>query len=308
MNKIDPRALRNAFGTFMTGVTVVTAHDGNGNPLGFTANSFTSVSIEPPLVLVCMAQSSQNYDALTHAGGFAVNVLSEHQKEVSNTFSQQVKDRFAAVHWHTGPYGAPIFDGASAWFDCSMYKTVDAGDHVILIGKVEAFDASPAPGLGYVRGVYVSPAAAAEALSQNANLFVSALITRGNEVLLLDDGNGGLALPETRVDKGGATAALNRMINNSGVSAEPGFIYSVFEEETREHQHISFLCQAANGIPTQGSFTALTAATLKNVANPAVRTMLERFAAESRMGNYGIYYGNQSSGKVRPVLQGELQG
>ncbi len=304
MTTIDPRALRNAFGTFMTGVTVVTAHDADGNPLGFTANSFTSVSMDPPLVLVCLANSSQNYDALTQADGFAINILSEHQKDVSNTFARPVDDRFACVDWRTGPHGSPVFDGVSAWFDCSMHKTVEAGDHVILIGQVQAYDTSPTPGLGYARGAYVTPMAEAEALSQNANLIVSALIARGNEVLLVDDGNGGLALPEIRVGKDGASTALTKLIEASGLSAEPGFIYSVFEDGAREHQHISFLCQAADGFPAKGCFTELSASTLMDIADPAVRIMLERFASESRMGNYGVYYGNQTSGKVRPIVSG----
>ena len=82
MSQFEPRALREAFGSFMTGVTVVTTHDTNNKPLGFTANSFTSVSIDPPLVLVCMANSSANYDVLVKADRFAINVLCEQQKEV----------------------------------------------------------------------------------------------------------------------------------------------------------------------------------------------------------------------------------
>ena len=81
MTPLDTRALRNAFGTFMTGVTVVTSHDTDGQPLGFTANSFTSVSLDPPMILVCLANTSRNYDTLVNADGFAVNILSEAQIE-----------------------------------------------------------------------------------------------------------------------------------------------------------------------------------------------------------------------------------
>ncbi|WP_170765634.1 flavin reductase [Ruegeria lacuscaerulensis] len=304
MTNFDPRALRNAFGTFMTGVTVVTTHDEEGNPLGFTANSFSSVSLDPALVLVCLANSSRNYDAFVKAKGFAINILSEAQKEVSNTFARPVEDRFAAVDWRCGPFGSPLFDGVSAWFDCSAYKTVEAGDHLILIGKVEAFDTSTAPGLGYARGAYVTPAAEAEALSQSTNLIVSALIEREGKVLLIGNEQGQLTLPETRTGKDGASAALNRLIAQSGISAEPGFIYSVYEDEAREHQHISFLCQAAEGEPSRGAFTELTETTLMDIADPAMCTMLERFAQESRMGNFGVYFGNQVSGKVRPISSG----
>lgn len=301
---LDPRALRDAFGTFMTGVTVVTSHDGDGAPLGFTANSFSSVSLDPPLVLVCLANTSRNYEALTQASGFAVNILAEDQKDVSNTFARPSEDRFAAIDWQTGPHGSPILAGVSAWFDCSMHKTVEAGDHVILIGKVEGFDASTAPGLGYARGAYVTPAAEAVALAQGANLVVSALIERAGEVLLLDDGNGGLTLPEKPVGRAGASVALSELIAACGIEADPGFIYSVFEDGAREHQHISFLCQAADGAPKQGCFTPLSASTMMEVTDPALRIMLERFASESRMGNYGVFYGNQISGDVRKIVSG----
>nr|WP_241525576.1 flavin reductase family protein [Pseudophaeobacter leonis] len=106
----------------MTGVTVVTSHDSDGQPIGFTANSFSSVSLEPPLVLVCMANSSSNFKALTQATGFAVNVLAADQKEVSNTFARPVEDRFATVDWHPGPNGAPILAGVSAWFLTAPYS------------------------------------------------------------------------------------------------------------------------------------------------------------------------------------------
>lgn len=304
MTESDPRALRNAFGAFMTGVTVVTTHDKEGKPLGFTANSFTSVSLDPPLVLVCLANSSRNYEAFNAAEGFAVNILSETQKDISNTFARPVEDRFAAVDWKKGPHGAPVFSDVSAWFDCSMFKQVEAGDHLILIGKVEAFEDASHPGLGYARGAYVTPAAEVEALSNSSNLMVSALIAQDGKILLAGNDKGQLTLPEMKVGKGGATAALKQLIDASGVTAEPGFIYSVYEDEARETQHISFLCQASGGEPTNGLFTELSETTLMSIPDPAVCTMLARFANESRMGNFGVYYGNQVSGEVRPLTSG----
>ncbi|MGB0901743.1 flavin reductase [Halocynthiibacter sp.] len=301
MTEIDPRALRNAFGAFMTGVTVVTTHDQDGNPLGFTANSFTSVSLDPPLVLVCLANSSRNYDAFNDATGFAVNILAEDQKEVSNTFARPVDDRFAAVEWKNGPQGSPVFEGVSAWFDCTMFNRVEAGDHLILIGEVKAFENNTHPGLGYARGAYVTPAAEAEALSNSANLVVSALIEYEGKVLLSGNDAGKLTLPEMKVGKEGATETLKRLIAAAGVTAEPGFIYSVYEDEARETQHISFLCQASGDAASQGMFTELSETTLMDIADPVVCTMLERFAQESQMGNFGVYYGNQVSGEVRPL-------
>ncbi len=301
----NPRALRNAFGTYMTGVTVVTALDENDKPLGFTANSFASVSLEPPLVLVCLANTSSNYDVFANAQKFAINILSEAQIEVSNTFARPVEDRFATVNWQHGPHGSPILEDTSAWFDCAMHQTVDAGDHLILIGEVKAYDHTVAPGLGYARGAYVTPAAEAEALSKRTDLVVSALIEQDGKVLLLGDTQGRLTLPTTGDVSSGANTALKQLIAETGVTAEPGFIYSVYEDEARQHQHISFLCKASAGTPAKGVFTELTESTLSDVADLAMCTMLERFAEESRIGNFGVYYGNEVSGEVKPVTDGK---
>ncbi|MFV0300461.1 MAG: flavin reductase [Paracoccus sp. (in: a-proteobacteria)] len=303
MTQHDPRELRNAFGTFMTGVTVVTAKAEDGAPIGFTANSFTSVSLDPPLVLVCLANSSSNYQAFTSAKGFAVNILSEAQKDVSNTFARPVEDRFATVDWRDGPNGAPVIDGVSAWFDCSMFKTVEAGDHIILVGKVEGFEANPAPGLGYARGAYVTPAAEVAALNQNLDMIVSALIARDGKVLLIE-AKGGLTLPEMRVGKGGTSAALAAVIAGTGLTAEPGFVYSVYEDSDRQCQQITFKCAAGGEVPGIGQFAVLSDENLQRVADPAMRSMLSRFREESRIGNFGIYYGDQQSGQVRTISAG----
>ncbi|SMX42431.1 flavin reductase [Octadecabacter ascidiaceicola] len=285
----------------MTGVTVVTSRDVNGTPIGFTANSFTSVSLDPPMVLVCVANTSRNLDTLVKATGFAVNILAEDQIDVSNTFARPVEDRFASVNWHKGSYGTPILAGVTAWFDCSMHKTVIAGDHTILIGQVEEFETTATPGLGYVRGAYVTPSTTAEAIEPSANLVVSALIERNGEVLLLDDGKGGLALPEQQVTSEGVSTALAKLIASTGLMAEPGFVYSVFEDV--KHQHISFMCQTAEGEPTKGAFVPMTATGFAGISDPAILSMLKRFATESPLGNFGMYYGDQYSGEVRPVLK-----
>lgn len=312
MSQFDPRELRDAFGSFMTGVTVVTTHNNDNSPLGFTANSFSSVSIDPPLVSVCLANSSTNYDVLVNTDRFAINILSESQKEVSNTFARPVEDRFASVNWRKGPHGSPVLEGVSAWFDCSSFKQIEAGDHIILIGKVEAFEANASPGLGYSRGAYVTPAMEAEAFSQRTDVVVSALIEKSGSVFFLDDGNGNLTLPSTMVDKSGASATLQTLINQSEIGATPGFVYAVFEDLEQEQQHISFLCKASQcqtnkTSSNKGVFLPLTADTISKVQHQAMQIMLERFSRESKLGNYGVYIGNQNSGEVRPIVNEHLE-
>jgi len=151
---VDQADLRKAFGSFMTGVTVVTTRNGHDQPLGFTANSFTSVSLSPPLVLICIDKSSENLDVFTGAENFAVNILADDQQEISNRFARNVEDRFHDIDWSLSIEGNPIITGAAAVFSCSMHKTVDAGDHVILIGEVQSFSNTDKPGLGYHKGGY----------------------------------------------------------------------------------------------------------------------------------------------------------
>lgn len=295
------RLLRDAFGTFMTGVTVVTTLDEMGAPIGFTANSFSSVSLDPPLLLVSIAKTSANYARFMAAKGFAINILAEGQKDVSNTFAKPVEDRFSAVKWQIGPHGAPILHGVSAWFDCQTHQVIEAGDHAILIGKVEAFEASGQSGLGYYRGSYFTPAQAGAALASGPAVVVSALIEQDGRVLLQDDGRGGLSLPTARVGANGATATLQALIEAAGVQAVPGFIYSVYEDVGAGQQHIAFLCPSTGGTPTKGGFVELAPNCFDDVTDPAMRIMLERLAEEARVGDYGIYFGNQNAGRVAPV-------
>lgn len=305
MSDLDPRALRDAFGCFMTGVTVVTTLDAGGTPLGFTANSFSSVSLDPPLLLVSIAKKSSNLAAFEGAAGFAVNILAEGQKDISATFARPVEDRFATVYWRRGPVGSPLLAGVSAWFDCTMAQVVDAGDHLILIGRVGGFETTPAPGLGYYRGAYVTPAETAAQLPTGPNVVISAILQCEGQILLTDDGRGGLALPMAVVGRQGVQAALGQLIARVGLQAEPGSIYAVYEDVAQGAQHIAFRCPAKPGKPNAGCFVDLSAAGVADVTDPAARIMLQRLAEESRLGNYGVYYGTHEHGHVQRALSTE---
>lgn len=297
MMSFDPRALRDAFGCFMTGVTVVTTRSAEGAPLGFTANSFASVSLDPPLLLVSIAKTSRNYEHFAAAGHFAINVLAEEQKHVSGIFARPVEDRFAAVGWTPGPAGSPVLAGVAAWFDCRLSQRVDAGDHAILIGEVKGFSASQEPGLGYYRGAYITPAQTAAQLPTGPDVVISAIVEAWGEVLLVDEG-AGLALPSTRVGRDGVQAALTRLLAGIAPDAAPGEIYAVYEDATEGRQHIAFRCPATSTEAMQGRFLPLQPAHLEAVGDPATRSMLDRLAAESRQGNYGVYFGSHLAGQV----------
>ena len=151
----DPRTLRDALGCFATGVTVVTCVDESGAPAGLTVNSFTSVSLDPPLLLVCLAKPAASSAALVAASHFAVNVLQTGQQPASIRFSTRDQDRFGTTPWSTGEAGAPILKDSMGVFECERYAVHDGGDHHILIGQVvkATFDAQLDP-LLYFRGSY----------------------------------------------------------------------------------------------------------------------------------------------------------
>ena len=131
----DPsRALRNALGQFATGVTVVTTQTDKG-PLGITANSFSSVSLDPPLVLWSPARASRRFAAFEAATHYAIHVLSDTQEHVCKRFSTDGFD-FDGLDWAPGQNGAPLIGGALAQFECTRYAAHDGGDHLIIVGRV----------------------------------------------------------------------------------------------------------------------------------------------------------------------------
>lgn len=150
----DPRAFRRALGNFATGVTVVTAADSNGRQVGVTANSFNSVSLDPPLVLWSLDKRSNSHEVFEQASHFAVNVLAADQIDLSNNFARPKDDRFAEIAYEPGAGGAPVFADCSARFHCENYQQVDGGDHWIMIGKVVAFDDFGRAPLLYHQGAY----------------------------------------------------------------------------------------------------------------------------------------------------------
>lgn len=132
----DSRTLRDAMACFATGITVVTTRDGDGTPVGLTANSFTSVSLDPALVLVCLGKNVGSLDAFNSAHSFAINVLHTGQQPVSNLFAAKGKDRFAEVQWDTWELDVPILENTLASFECKKVDALDQGDHIIFVGEV----------------------------------------------------------------------------------------------------------------------------------------------------------------------------
>jgi flavin reductase (DIM6/NTAB) family NADH-FMN oxidoreductase RutF len=151
---IDPRELRNVFGAFATGVTVITTKDGAGKPFGLTANSYTSLSLDPPLVLVCVDKKVDCYACFEQSKIFVVNILSEGQDQLSTRFATKGIEKFEGVAIRQGNLGAPLLEGAVAHIECTLVSAYEGGDHTIYVGEVQAASASGDRPLLFFKGKY----------------------------------------------------------------------------------------------------------------------------------------------------------
>ena len=158
---IEPSRLREALGHYASGITVITSQI-DGEPIGFTCQSFYSVSMSPPLVSFSVMASSASYPKIRQAGRFAVNILSDEQVHISNQFSRRGEDKWHDVDRLPSPLGNPLIAGSLHWLDCDIVAEHAAGDHLIVIGEVKALDlqeAATTQPLLYFKGQYRNIAA-----------------------------------------------------------------------------------------------------------------------------------------------------
>jgi flavin reductase (DIM6/NTAB) family NADH-FMN oxidoreductase RutF len=160
---IGPDDFRRVLGYFATGVTLVTTLDGDARPAGLTASAFTSVSLDPPLVLVCVDHKAQSFPAMVEAGRFAINILRVDQEPLSRRFASTRLDKFDGVPYVVSSRGLPLIVDALAHLECTTVSAHPEGDHTIFVGRVDAGDAAAGQPLLYYRGHYERLSGAAEA-------------------------------------------------------------------------------------------------------------------------------------------------
>jgi flavin reductase (DIM6/NTAB) family NADH-FMN oxidoreductase RutF len=151
---IDPRDLRNVMGHFATGVTVITTKDPAGKPFGLTANALSSLSLDPPLVLICVDKKVDCYACFEDSKVFVVNFLSEGQEELSRRFATKGIEKFEGVAYHLGAHGVPLLDGALGHVECTLINGYDGGDHTIYVGEVQNASTAEERPLLFFKGQY----------------------------------------------------------------------------------------------------------------------------------------------------------
>ncbi len=302
MNTFDPRELRNAFGSFMTGVTVVTAVSKTGEQVGFTANSFTSVSMDPPLLLVCPANKLSSFDVFEQCEHFAVSILAEEQQQASNTFAGSSGDRFSEVSWTADEFGTPLIDGAVTHFSCSAFQKVPAGDHLLLVGKVEAFATTEKLGLGYAKGGYFSLGMEhkAEEVALQSSAQVGALI-ECNDKLLVQKTDQGYILPVADMTKGQSShETLASFVKEIEPESEVGQVFSVYEKATTGGFIAFYRVESAKESDHQQyEYVPFEELADLSFASSDLQSMVGRLVNEKQNGVFRLYFGDETKGDVR---------
>lgn len=333
MSHINPKELRSAFGTFMTGVTIVTTNNSgvdNGDNeklagdipgiedkiegnIGFTANSFTSVSLDPPLLLVCLAKSMSCCSVFKNCSHFAINILAEAQEDISNLFASYHGDRFAKIKWSADAYGSPIIEGVTTSFSCSNYQQIDAGDHMILIGKIDQFSSTGNEGLGYSNQGYFSLGLERGAVEPPKSMrsFKVGVIIESAGGVLLQRSDAGLQLPCVEVDnRTGALGAIRRYIESQAINVEFGPVYSVFDNQKTGEYSVYFLANSTRQATSQatsqatnslGEFYDVESLSNLSMASHSLQIMLNRYSLETKAGVFGLYLGDEVDGDVHKL-------
>jgi flavin reductase (DIM6/NTAB) family NADH-FMN oxidoreductase RutF len=298
---IDSAQLRKAFGSYLTGVTVVTACTEEGGMVGFTANSFTSVSLEPPLLLVCPAKGLNCADVFNKCERFVINILAENQQEVSTVFAQNIENRFDKVNWHNDAWGVPIIEGAVTHFSCRTFKRIDAGDHIILVGEIVDFKTQGGAGLGYANGGYFTQNVNLDtfALAQASNtLQVGGIINYENQILVnFCDGKSSLPCFSCQSLER-APGILQKSLNDAGIEVSLLQIYSIFQD-IKGRYFVYYRCIASNDNQGDlGEYLELSDLEVSSFQNYPLRSMIGRYIAEKQKEDFGIYIGGDLEGKT----------
>ncbi len=305
MSDNDKRALRDAFSSFATGVTVVTTRQLDGAPRGFTANSFTSVSLDPPLLLISIAKSAYSCDTFTQAEHFAVNVLTEDQKAVSGLFASPSLEKFKLANWHTGLADMPLLDGSLSSFTCVRHKLVDAGDHILLIGRVLDHRTAEKQPLGYFRGNYFSlglEQPLANVAGAGGSVSMGAIMEQDQRILLEKSQDGSYSVPLAQDDANSLEGLVARL-RKSGLQPKLDYLYAVYQDSETDRHGIFYHGTVTGDAPENMAFFSLEDIPLDKVRGAAERSMLTRYREEFRHGSFGIYQGNESHGLVQQVTQ-----
>ncbi|WP_338759697.1 flavin reductase family protein [Massilia sp. METH4] len=304
---IDRLEFRKALGSFVTGVTIVTTTQADGTKRGFTANSFTSVSLDPALILVCIGKTASSYPVFSETSHFCVSILAEDQKPASSVFATKAADKFEQVAWHEAVTGSPVIDGAAAWFDCQSHQVIDAGDHIILLGRVVDFGYTEVSPLGYCRGAYLTFSLSQDALAAtDGRAKVGAILEHQGSIVLLRGPDDTFSLPTgTSLETVSGPGSLRGLLGKLGINGQLDFLFAVYEECSKANGavYIYYRGQVVGDLPANEAIQVVPLNDIpwEKLPDNAVRSMLKRYVKERTEDAFGVYVGDTTNGAVRSL-------
>ena len=304
--KFDNLEYRKTLGKFVTGVTIITTCEKDGTPRGFTANSFTSVSLEPPLILICIGDFNEGLELFKNSEYFAVNILNEAQVDISNLFAQPVKNKFEKIEWSNSKFGVPIIKGALAWLECKNFDQKRSGDHLILIGNVKNFHNDAGYPLAYYNGNYISfnnETSLVNAMEKDSKTIIGAIIEKNNSILFFDDRKNNILKLPVIGEKGepSNTTKLVSKYSNIGLKMSLDFVYSVYEDKRLDAVCIYYRSKGGHKIPKGYKYVKFNDINWVEIKDDALVIMLKRYIKEANQGNFAIYMGNETTGLTQTL-------
>lgn len=308
----DLGTYRQVLGSFMTGVTVITTIDADGNKRGITANSFTSVSLDPPLVLFCVDYRAASYETWQSSAGFVIHILQSEQQDLAKTFASKAENKFDGLESVEGSTGAPILQDVHAWLDCKLSSTVIAGDHAIIIGEVVKYSAEPARPLGFYQGRFFgfnNDQEIASLIPQASRVNVGWMMQNDSGAIVCSaQADGTFALPKTQlrasdISSDALAAAASAQF---GHPASVEFLYSVFEGKQDQLSLVyrgQVFASAAELAAAGYASVAPAEVQPASFTVPGEAAVVERYLEELANARFGVYAGTLAEGSVAVVSE-----
>lgn len=302
--EVERVRLRRALGSFVTGVTVVTVLDDEDRPRGITANSFTSVSLSPPLILVCVDHRAASHDVFSASTSFAVNFLAHDQQDLANRFATKRPDKFDGVAFRIGATGAPVLDESLGHLECVKDSQMVIGDHTVIVGRVVHYDVRPRRPLAFHQGTYllVDPEAELASEEDRHSVVVKWIFDVGGRVVLSRDEDTwtlpGLGISRALLEDGHLVETLR---HEYGVSADQLALFSLFHDPETRKLWIVYRADVgafAGEVPAGWTLFDEDALAWGSIAHDAVESMLRRYFYERSTAHFGIYAGSVRDGAV----------
>ena len=285
----------------------MTTIDSDDAKYGLTANSFTSVSLDPPLVLICLDHQSRSLVALRESGVFAVNIVSESQRDLSMTFASSASDKFDGVETFAATTGAAIFPDSVAWLDCRMTDIISAGDHDVVVGQVVDMAETTALPLGYYRGSFFNVSDEQSAPDTAGQAVFGVIVEYNGGVLLCrNKDTGKWSFPEgpageSELPLGG----LREMLLDAGVPTTLSFLYSVAEIPHSKYAMLLYRGELSGPprIVDRDNWKLFDAADVPwdEIRDYETEMTLKRYFKERSSGRFGLFADTGNGGRIAPI-------